>query len=889
MSLRKPSELFGSKTVEETNSSPAKKHLNDSYQQFQGSLFKIEELEEKLEAIYTEYPKTIEVLSEKLSNRVTKTELDNKMFAHLSVVDENFEAIKKQVKGLNKNDLKEFRDNVSQLTDIVENLIDVELPQYKNKVIRNEIKISDRFKESEDKVSNELNKFSSFLDEKINEFEETKDDLLELAGTYNKLNSIVNNKYIEQDKKIQEYSNVLDDFNNRINNFADDVEIKISDYENYIINEKELINEIKSDVAEIKADVIVYEKHVKKDINRIESHIQDNEKNIDRIEGFIQENKKDLVNLKENVIEDLSNLLKGDVQNNIRKLEIKINDIREKYDTIKPEEIIQDIQEGLLSISPQEKNSDSLTPLDQNYVTKGQLENHYRLFLNRIQQQLSTLGGGGAVNIKDMDDVDSSAFVNGKFLKYNSTSGKWEGADATGGSGTSNLNQLNVAGVSTFNDNVNIASDKQFNIGTNKLSTQYQSTFDIIYTNNNASQYILASDGITLQNVAGQKFIKATSTNTGLYHVGTQKLRTSTDGVQVVNNASGVGGTITALDGNFTGNVSIGGTLTYEDVTNIDSVGLVTARSGINVSGGSVRIGDNASYSANTNGDDLVVGSTTGSNGITIVSGTGSNNSANLFFGDSGSPIAGAIRYYHSTNYMMFRVAGGEKVRFTGTGRVGIGTINPGALLHLQGTGGSTSGLRIQNGGGNTVNLYLNNNNFGSQFSINYSGTGGSDIQISNSGNVVLAPSGNAFVGVGTYLPSSRLHVVGDAIITGVSTFTSEVHLTTTGNTLRFKDDSGNQTGAIAGNSSNLGFFGHANGNGRFDFFTGGDYRFRIQPEGDINVGTAVTISGVTGNLTVGIVTVTTPSASKGARNISISTEAPSGGSDGDLWFTYIA
>ena len=37
----------------------------------------------------------------------------------------------------------------------------------------------------------------------------------------------------------------------------------------------------------------------------------------------------------------------------------------------------------------------------------------------------------------------------------------------------------------------------------------------------------------------------------------------------------------TFVDGNFTGNVTIGGTLTYEDVTNIDSVGLVTAREGI--------------------------------------------------------------------------------------------------------------------------------------------------------------------------------------------------------------------------------------------------------------------------------------------------------------------
>ena len=31
----------------------------------------------------------------------------------------------------------------------------------------------------------------------------------------------------------------------------------------------------------------------------------------------------------------------------------------------------------------------------------------------------------------------------------------------------------------------------------------------------------------------------------------------------------------------FTGNVTIGGTLTYEDVTNIDSVGVITAREGI--------------------------------------------------------------------------------------------------------------------------------------------------------------------------------------------------------------------------------------------------------------------------------------------------------------------
>jgi hypothetical protein len=36
--------------------------------------------------------------------------------------------------------------------------------------------------------------------------------------------------------------------------------------------------------------------------------------------------------------------------------------------------------------------------------------------------------------------------------------------------------------------------------------------------------------------------------------------------------------------------VSVAGTVTYEDTTNVDSIGVVTARSGINVTGGSVGV-----------------------------------------------------------------------------------------------------------------------------------------------------------------------------------------------------------------------------------------------------------------------------------------------------------
>ena len=50
-------------------------------------------------------------------------------------------------------------------------------------------------------------------------------------------------------------------------------------------------------------------------------------------------------------------------------------------------------------------------------------------------------------------------------------------------------------------------------------------------------------------------------------------------------------GDITAVNASFSGDVSVGGVLTYDDVTNIDSVGIVTARSGIHVTSGSVGIG----------------------------------------------------------------------------------------------------------------------------------------------------------------------------------------------------------------------------------------------------------------------------------------------------------
>jgi hypothetical protein len=71
----------------------------------------------------------------------------------------------------------------------------------------------------------------------------------------------------------------------------------------------------------------------------------------------------------------------------------------------------KNLTEGLLNEPPNVKNSDPLTPLDQNFVTTQQLNDHYKLFINRIQQQMATIGGGGAGTFADLDDITNFVFV----------------------------------------------------------------------------------------------------------------------------------------------------------------------------------------------------------------------------------------------------------------------------------------------------------------------------------------------------------------------------------------------------------------------------------------------------------------------------------------------
>jgi hypothetical protein len=128
------------------------------------------------------------------------------------------------------------------------------------------------------------------------------------------------------------------------------------------------------------------------------------------------------------------------------------------------------------------------------------------------------------------------------------------------------LGDVSISGVSTFADAINFSSaNTKINAGSGINVVLQQSASDKIHFEL-ATQSIRPNDAHTGEiGNATYPFKKVTALNL-----------IATEGV----NATGV---VTAASGSFSGNVSIGGTLSYLDVTNIDSVGIITAQQGIQV------------------------------------------------------------------------------------------------------------------------------------------------------------------------------------------------------------------------------------------------------------------------------------------------------------------
>lgn len=120
-----------------------------------------------------------------------------------------------------------------------------------------------------------------------------------------------------------------------------------------------------------------------------------------------EEKKKQDDEFKSLVGEDIDQLVKELFKSpEVKEEKIKVitEDLKESNKNIIKEKSLIEKSLGLLS-EPSDKKvkNDPLTPLDQKFATFDDLQKHYNTFLTRIQQQLSTLGGGGETNLAYMD------------------------------------------------------------------------------------------------------------------------------------------------------------------------------------------------------------------------------------------------------------------------------------------------------------------------------------------------------------------------------------------------------------------------------------------------------------------------------------------------------
>ena len=148
--------------------------------------------------------------------------------------------------------------------------------------------------------------------------------------------------------------------------------------------------------------------------------------------------------------------------------------------------------------------------------------------------------------------------------------------------------------------------------------------------------------------------------------------------------------------GTATGGVNIPGVLTYEDVTNVDSVGVITARSGI-------RIGATGANTLITgNGTGIGIGITTPTEELHIRAATpvirledGDNARQSQIVGSDGNLRLDADNNnaIADTN-IAFRTDGGERLRIGPVGQLGIGGANYGTSGQVLTSAGSGSAVQ---------------------------------------------------------------------------------------------------------------------------------------------------------------------------------------------------
>ena len=398
---------------------------------------------------------------------------------------------------------EQYQSNINDIKEKFNDFVGQEVPKYKSLLVETKVKTEKEVKE----ISNEMgvrisliNKSVEDLQERVDnkeieldknllrkteEIEDLLEDLTSLSSTYDTLQKDFKQREVSENKKLENYEK-------RINQVEETLSNEILELqENLDTSTSKYYEEMKNTVV---PTIVNFE-------NKLSTQLKDLNINFTVNEKHVQDLQKEFENL-------VDKLRVDELVERSDNLTQKINKLEEVLERFNDEQ--QQLTEGLLNIPPNVDNQDPLTPLDQTYVTHEKLAEHYRLFINRVQQQLSTIGGGGEVFLARMQDVAVGAGIqtDGLVLSWDLSSKLFVPSEG-GSAGAAGTWASSSVGVSTTK-NVGIGTDP------------------------NASYKLYVSTGSTTDTVAY-----------------------------------------------FDGSISVGGTTYSEDVKNIDSIGIITARSDI--------------------------------------------------------------------------------------------------------------------------------------------------------------------------------------------------------------------------------------------------------------------------------------------------------------------
>ena len=413
MPLKKPSDLFNKESPEEEIYIPqvevSEENFDNVFNVFNTYKDYLNDFDEKLKSVNV-LSNEVSSLKEEIEQTIKKEDLDKAILSQLLYVNQSIENIQKNVKAINEEKLDEIREDANNILGKVEEFIDKELPQHRKKIVEFNLQVEEQVKKSEETSSSVL------------------ESLYELEGTFRSSREVVS-EYDNRLETVEDYlkNSKLEDFKDYIGDRVSRIRLDVNQSEDKIRRQSVQIETVRKDIHE--ALKTLNKDSLKKEIDAV---LEANSTIVNSIES-LKEETKDATKKFDEEVSKIEDLRVGLERRNIS-FSRKIEKLEKLYETIEINNRF--IQEKVENPETSDSQSDPL--LKTKFATLQDLKDHYRLFINRIQQQLSTVGGGGGDHIREMNDFSkddrvglntNSADYDSKFITYNDTTKKFELTD----------------------------------------------------------------------------------------------------------------------------------------------------------------------------------------------------------------------------------------------------------------------------------------------------------------------------------------------------------------------------------------------------------------------------------------------------------------------------